>query len=76
MATHNTRGRRPAEHAALDAALLDAAARADDNGVKIALTRGADVNVTDDATGSTAVTCAIAGDRWEAVFTRGARREC
>ncbi|KAI0768084.1 hypothetical protein BD413DRAFT_494063 [Trametes elegans] len=57
-----SRGRR-AVRAALDAALLDAAARADPDAVKTALARGADPNAADDATGHTAVTCAIAGDR-------------
>ncbi|KAI0787911.1 hypothetical protein C8Q74DRAFT_1366715 [Fomes fomentarius] len=67
MATH-TRARRRTERAALDAALLDAAARADAEGVRIALARGADMNASDDGTGSTAVTCAIAGDsNWEDV---------
>ncbi|RPD61117.1 ankyrin [Lentinus tigrinus ALCF2SS1-7] len=67
MATHS-RGRRRTERAALDAALLDAAARADEHGVQIALARGADVNAVDVATDSTVVTCAIAGDSsWEDV---------
>ena len=59
----HSRGRRRAERAALDATLLEAAARADEGGVKAALARGADVNAANDATGNTAVTCAIAGDR-------------
>ncbi len=63
MATMHSRRRRRAERAALDATLLEASARADERGVKAALARGADVNATDDATGNTAVTCAIAGDR-------------
>ena len=46
-----------------DAALLEAAARADESGVKAALARGADMNAVDNATGNTAVTYAIAGDR-------------
>ena len=58
-----SRGRRRTERAALDAALLDAAARADEDAVRVALEGGADVNAADDATGSTAVTCAIAGER-------------
>ncbi|KAH9945271.1 ankyrin [Epithele typhae] len=67
MSTH-PRARRRTERAALDAALLDAAAHADAAGVRAALERDADVNVTDDATGHTAVTCAIAGDSaWEEV---------
>lgn len=64
----HSRGRRRAERAALDASLLEAAARADEGGMKAALARGADMNATDDATGNTAVTCAIAGDR--CVFSR------
>ncbi|PIL29763.1 transporter [Ganoderma sinense ZZ0214-1] len=67
MATMHSRGRRRAERAALDATLLDAAARADEGGVKAALARGADVNAADDATGNTTITCAIAGDSWEDV---------
>ena len=63
MTTSQTRGRRRAERAALDAALLEAAARADESGVKAALARGADMNAVDNATGNTAVTYAIAGDR-------------
>ncbi|RDX57555.1 ankyrin [Lentinus brumalis] len=67
MATQS-RGRRRTERAALHAALLDAAARADEEGVRIALARGADVNAADVATDSTVVTCAIAGDSsWEDV---------
>ncbi len=65
MATQS-RGRRRTERAALHAALLDAAARADEEGVRIALARGADVNAADVATDSTVVTCAIAGDRYGA----------
>ncbi|KAM5538527.1 hypothetical protein V8D89_007860 [Ganoderma adspersum] len=67
MATMHSRGRRRAERAALDATLLEAAARADEGGVKAALARGADVTAADDATGNTVVTCAIAGDSWEDV---------
>ena len=63
MATIHSRGRRRAERAALDATLLEAAARADEGGVKAALARGADFTAADDATGNTVVTCAIAGDR-------------
>ena len=63
MTTSQTRVRRRAERAALDAALLEAAARADESGVKAALARGADMNAVDNATGNTAVTYAIAGDR-------------
>lgn len=61
MVTHSRRRR--TERAAPDAALLDAAARGDEDGVRIALARGADVNAADVAMDSTVITCAIAGDR-------------
>ncbi|KAI0649289.1 ankyrin [Trametes meyenii] len=67
MATPSSSGRRRAARAALDTALLDAASRADPDAVRDALARGADANAADDATGHTAVTCAIAGDSWEDV---------
>ncbi|TBU32520.1 ankyrin [Dichomitus squalens] len=68
MTTSQTGGRQRAERAALDAPLLDAAARADESGVNAALARGADVNAVDGATGNTAITYAIAGESgWEDV---------
>ncbi|KAI0671574.1 hypothetical protein C8Q78DRAFT_972854 [Trametes maxima] len=67
MATSSSSGRRRAARAALDATLLDAAVRADPDAAGDALARGADANAADDATGHTAVTCAIAGDSWEDV---------
>ena len=48
---------------ARDSELIDAATRADLDAVRAALARGADPNASDEATGHTAVTCAIAGDR-------------
>lgn len=62
MATPAHRRRRAAR-AALDTDLLDASARADLDAVRTALAHGADPNASDEATGHTAVTCAIAGDR-------------
>ncbi|OJT15139.1 hypothetical protein TRAPUB_8311 [Trametes pubescens] len=66
MATPSHRRRRAAR-AALDTDLLDASARADLDAVRTALAHGADPNASDEATGHTAVTCAIAGDSWEDV---------
>ncbi|KAI0360120.1 ankyrin [Trametes cingulata] len=62
MAT-SSRARRRTPRAALDAELLDAAARADLDAVRTAIARGADVNASDEATGHTVISCAIAGDR-------------
>ncbi|CDO70892.1 hypothetical protein BN946_scf184804.g24 [Trametes cinnabarina] len=61
--TSSSRAPQRAARAALDATLIDAAARADLDAVRSALASGADANAVDDATGYTAVTCAIAGDR-------------
>lgn len=61
--TTPSHGRRRAARAALDTDLLDASARADLDAVRTALAHGADPNASDEATGHTAVTCAIAGDR-------------
>ncbi|KAI0368717.1 ankyrin [Pilatotrama ljubarskyi] len=67
MATAS-RARRRTPRVALDAHLLDAAARADLDAVRTALARGADVNASDEATGHTVISCAIAGDSsWEDV---------
>ncbi|KAI9061005.1 ankyrin [Trametes sanguinea] len=65
--TASSRAPLRAARAALDATLIDAAARADLDAVRTALASGADANAVDDATGYTAVTCAIAGDSWEDV---------
>ncbi|OSD06346.1 ankyrin [Trametes coccinea BRFM310] len=65
--TSSSRAPLRAARAALDATLIDAAARADLDAVRTALANGADANAVDEATGYTAVTCAIAGDSWEDV---------
>ncbi|KAH9856484.1 ankyrin [Lenzites betulinus] len=67
MATSSSHRRRRAVRAAPNSDLLDAAARADLDAVRHALACGADANASDDATGLTAITCAIAGDSWEDV---------
>ncbi|KAI0635689.1 ankyrin [Trametes polyzona] len=67
MATTSSHRRRRAVRATLDSELIDATARADIDAVKTALARGADPNAVDEATGHTAITCAIAGDSWEDV---------
>ncbi|KAH9902811.1 ankyrin [Cubamyces lactineus] len=63
----SARARRRAVRTARDSDLIDAATRADLDAVRTALARGADPNASDESTGHTAVTCAIAGDSWDDV---------